>query len=194
MRGHVEVLVCGEYTEVVQVVGGTTVISVCILELAEVVQSVDLFESYLGSKERYRMEEVIGRAHSHCSVPSGIASFGSCLVVVLGRRRGSRSRSRPPVPRVEAFHLWIQRFHVFRRILVRIASSANIPGNKTRRAHLRVPAHQDSMPQTSSKHNQPYSFPLPVHIGQLVLALLGINLILRGGRGGGRRDGGHSME
>ncbi len=49
MRGYREIWVGGKDAEVVEVVGGATVVSVGILELAEIVQSVDLLQGYLKS-------------------------------------------------------------------------------------------------------------------------------------------------
>lgn len=47
MCGEVEVSVGAENAEVVEVVSGTAVVSICILELAEVVEGSDLFKGDL---------------------------------------------------------------------------------------------------------------------------------------------------
>ena len=51
MGGHGEVGVGGENAEVVEVVGGATVVSIAVLELAKVVESIDLLKGDLDEAE-----------------------------------------------------------------------------------------------------------------------------------------------
>ena len=51
MSGCVEISISGKNSEVVEIISSSTVVAVCVLKLAKVVQGSDLFKSKL----RYRM-------------------------------------------------------------------------------------------------------------------------------------------
>lgn len=135
-----------ENAEMVEVVGSSAIVAVRVLELAEIIQSVDLFECNLKRHVRWsdmiceyvaevaiystpKTQEKMGIfGHSRCSAPLGTASFGSCPVSVLALPPGFRSHSRHPEHLAEASHSWREHFHASRRILtITNSNTAQIP-------------------------------------------------------------------